>query len=101
MTELDPSTASFRSRWEDLLSSLQLPVRIAWRRLPGLRLQAYVDGGSMGQPHNPYGYGLREQDMDPIQAWCGECQCGSRTSFNTFEFRSEAHITMFLLRWSS
>jgi hypothetical protein len=45
--------------------------------------------------------GINEQDMDPIQQWCNEHNCGKRISFDTFQFKSKAQITMFLLRWGS
>jgi len=71
--------------------------KIKWQRLPGLKLQAYTD--EVG----PRGFerGLNESDMDPIQAWTTECNCGTRTSFNVWKFKSEKQITMFLIRWSS
>lgn len=47
-----------------------------------------------------YLVGLREQDIDPIQEWCEQHNCGTRTSFDTFRFRNKAQMTMFLLRWS-
>jgi len=70
---------------------------IKWKRLPGLKLQAYVE------EIQPRGFerGLRESDMDPIQAWSTECNCGVRTSFNVWKFSSEKQITMFLMKWSS
>lgn len=43
--------------------------------------------------------GLSETDMDPIQQWCKEHHCGTRTSFDTFRFRNQREKTMFLLRW--
>jgi len=71
--------------------------KIKWKQLPGLKLQAYVD------EIQPRGFerGLRESDMDPIQEWSKECNCGVRTSFNTWEFKSDKHITMFLMKWAS
>ena len=70
--------------------------KIKWQRLPGLKLQAYTD--EVG----PRGFerGLNESDMDPVQAWSTECNCGTRTSFNVWKFKSEKQITMFLIRWS-
>jgi hypothetical protein len=70
---------------------------IKWKRLPGLRLQAYVD--EIG----PRGFerGLNENDMDPIQDWSTECCCGTRMSFNEWKFTSEKQITMFLIKWSN
>lgn len=43
--------------------------------------------------------GLSERDIDPIQKWCQEHNCGIRTSFDTFKFKNKKEITMFLLRW--
>ena len=69
--------------------------KIKWQRLPGLKLQAYTDEVA------PRGFerGLTESDMDPVQAWTTECNCGTRMSFNVWKFKSEKQITMFMLRW--
>jgi hypothetical protein len=48
---------------------------------------------------NP-GYGLNEDDLDPVQDWCVAHDCGRRLSFDLFQFRNEAEVTAFLLRWS-
>jgi hypothetical protein len=45
--------------------------------------------------------GLSEGDIDPMHEWCMETGCGKRTSFDTFKFRSETEMSMFLLRWSN
>jgi hypothetical protein len=70
---------------------------IKWQRLPGLKLQAYTDDVA------PRGFerGLNESDMDPIQVWSERCRCGTRMSFNVWQFKSEKQITMFLIRWMS
>ena len=75
----------------------QYMPKIKWQRLPGLKLQAYVDD------IQPRGFerGLREDDMDPVQAWSVECNCGTRMSFNVWKFKNEKQITMFLMKWSS
>lgn len=44
--------------------------------------------------------GASEQDLDPVQAWCEQHDCGVRTSFDTFRFRNQQEVIMFLLRWS-
>ena len=74
----------------------QYTPKIKWQRLPGLKLQAYTDDVA------PRGFerGLNESDMDPIQAWTTECNCGTRMSFNVWKFESKKQITMFMLRWS-
>lgn len=51
-------------------------------------------------PSRGFETGISEGDMDPIQAWCEANDCGVRTSFDTFKFRNQREITMFLLRWS-
>ena len=43
--------------------------------------------------------GLSEYDIDPIQTWCEKNNCGTRTSFDTFQFRNKKEITIFLLKW--
>ena len=74
----------------------QYTPKIKWQRLPGLRLQAYVD------EIQPRGFerGLNESDMDPIQEWSQTCNCGVRMSFNVWKFKNEKQITMFLIRWT-
>jgi hypothetical protein len=71
--------------------------KIKWQQLPGFKLQAYTDDIA------PRGFerGLNESDMDPIQAWSQECNCGTRMSFNVWKFKNEKQITMFLIRWAS
>jgi len=71
--------------------------QVKWQRLPGLKLQAYADAVL------PRGFerGLNESDMDPVQAWTTECNCGTRMSFNVWQFTSEKQITMFLIKWAS
>lgn len=84
--------------WLKQFYSNMAPVpKIKWQRLPGLKLQAYVD--EIG----PRGFerGLRESDMDPIHEWSQECNCGTRMSFNIWKFKNERQITMFLIRWAS
>lgn len=44
--------------------------------------------------------GASESDLDPVQAWCEQHDCGVRTSFDTFRFRNRKEMTVFLLRWS-
>jgi hypothetical protein len=43
--------------------------------------------------------GINEQDMDPIQKWCEEHNCGRRISFDMIQFKNKKQMTMFLLRW--
>jgi len=70
--------------------------KINWIRT-GMQLRAEGDHGLW--PSNP-GWGLNEQDMDPVQHWCWETGIGKRMSFDTFQFKTEKEITMFLLRWA-
>lgn len=45
--------------------------------------------------------GIGENDIEPIQQWCEENDCGKRVSFDQFQFRNKQELTMFLLRWSN
>lgn len=74
----------------------QYTPKIKWEQLPGLKLRAYTDDVA------PRGFerGINESDMVPIQAWAEECNCGKRTEFNVWQFKSKKQITMFMLRWS-
>jgi len=72
------------------------PHKITWIRT-GMRLRADSDPGLW--PSNP-GWGLNERDMDPIHQWSKENDCGVRTSFDTWQFRTDEEITVFLLRWA-
>ena len=75
---------------------MQPTPKIIWHQLPGRKLKATwtpSDG-------RRFEMGLKESDMDPIQKWCQESKCGKRLSFDMFQFSSDKHVTMFLLRWS-
>jgi hypothetical protein len=72
------------------------PSKIIWHQLPGRKLKATW----LPSPKS-FELGLRESDMDPIQQWCKDSNCGKRISFDMFQFNSDKQITMFLLRWSS
>ncbi len=74
-----------------------MKIKIVWREKGRLSLVA-----TMPAP-GPRGFelGLAERDIDPIQKWCEEHQCGVRTSFDTFRFRNQKEKMMFLLRWGS
>jgi hypothetical protein len=72
------------------------PHKIIWFR-NGMRLRAEVDYGLW--PSNP-GLGLNERDMDPIHQWSRENNCGTRVSFDTWQFRTDEEMTVFLLRWA-
>ena len=72
------------------------PTKIIWHQLPGRKLKATWMPGPRA-----FELGLKESDMDPIQKWCQESNCGERISFDLFQFTSDKQITMFLLRWSS
>ena len=86
---------SLLQSWYKTMREQHTP-KIKWQRLPGLKLQAYTDDVA------PQGFerGLNESDMDPVQEWSTECNCGVRMSFNVWQFKTEKQITMFLIRWS-
>lgn len=68
---------------------------IVWTNIGRNRLQATV---AIDPEYFDF---LDESDMEPIQKWCTDHNCGVRTSFDTFKFKSKKDITMFLLTWSS
>ena len=42
-----------------------------------------------------------DQQIIPLMTeWCLENDCGYRTSYDTFKFRNQEQLTMFILRWS-
>jgi uncharacterized protein YbdZ (MbtH family) len=43
--------------------------------------------------------GLTETEMNAVQDWVEEHNCGRRISFDTFQFKNKKEMTMFLLRW--
>ena len=75
---------------------MQPPPKIIWHQLPGCKLKATW----LPSPKR-FEMGLKESDMDPIQKWCQDSNCGKRISFDMFQFANDKQITMFLLRWSS
>ena len=75
--------------------------KIIWETLPGRKLKATWSPEQGPGPRGFEMYGFKEEDMDPIQQWCQESNCGKRISFDMFQFKNDKQITMFLLRWSS
>ena len=71
--------------------------QIVWDRLPGLKLRArWIPDENLGPM-----IGLREEeDMAPVHQWSRSMNCGKRMAFDIWHFKSEAEITMFLLRWA-
>jgi hypothetical protein len=72
------------------------PAKIIWHHLPGRKLKATWEVQPRGRE-----YGLNENDMTPIDNWVNENLPGTRRlSFDTWLFKSDKHVTMFLLMWS-
>ena len=72
-----------------------MKLKIVWREKGRLSLVATLPAPGPRE----FELGLAERDIDPIQTWCEEHNCGVRTSFDTFRFRSQKEKTIFLLRW--
>jgi hypothetical protein len=78
--------------------------KILWERLepradkPGIWIRAYAldDVPPRGKV-----WGLNEYELNHIQEWTKEHKCGLRMSFDTYKFKNEAELTMFLLRWAN
>lgn len=64
-------------------------------------LRATLDGHNAMVKRATGMMGIAEGDITPMHEWCKETGCGKRTSFDTFKFRSETEMSMFLLRWSN
>ena len=43
---------------------------------------------------------LTEEQMLEVADWCRQNSCGRRTAFATFDFKNQAELSMFLLKWS-
>lgn len=60
---------------------------------PGyLRLEPVTDPG--------YFDVANDADMQVVESWCRENDCGQRSGFNKFFFATDEQMTMFKLRWS-
>jgi hypothetical protein len=78
-----------------ILPKRQSP-KIIWHQLPGRKLKATWEVQPRGRE-----YGLNENDMMPIEDWINKNLPGTRRlSFDTWLFKSDKHVTMFLLMWS-
>lgn len=83
------------ARYLEQYMKTALKLKIVWKEKGRLSLVATLPAPG------PRGFelGLAEKDIDPIQRWCEEHNCGTRTSFDTFRFRNQKEKIMFLLRW--
>lgn len=54
---------------------------------PRLDIDAYDDRGAMDY-------------LGDMQNWTVEAECGWRTSYDTFKFRNQEQLLMFVMRWS-
>lgn len=67
--------------------------KIEWQRIYKNKLRA------VGVMRAEWAHGLKEQDLIPVQEWTERNNCGVRMSFDTWRFRDDTEITMFLLKW--
>jgi len=85
--------------YNNFLSMKNDPVKIQWERSNPqnpLQLSAYSETAPQG-----YVNFIQEEDMVAVADWCSTCNCGKRTSFDTFRFKNEKQVTMFLMKWCS
>lgn len=77
--------------------SVELTKKIVWvqgrRSYLTLIARVYYEHGALTAT------GLANFDMDPIQAWCEQNECGIRISFEEFKFRNQKELSLFLLKW--
>lgn len=78
------------NRWRRMTNNLEM----VWEQIGKNQLRAKINTAPQ------YFDIASESDMDAIQEWCVAHNCGIRTSFDTFKFRSKKEMTMFLLKWS-
>ena len=74
-------------------------ITIIWQRYyrrPGVWLRFDPDLLIYGDD----GSGNLEKKLDIIAKWCKTNSCGRRMSYDMWQFKTEAEITMFLLAWS-
>lgn len=43
---------------------------------------------------------VSEEDMVSVADWCREHECGTRMSYDMFEFKSQKDLEFFMLKWS-
>ena len=71
-------------------------MKIYWKQMSGLRLRAlYVQVSGVENCQR----GLSDSDLTPVHQWCINAGTGHRESFDTFKFKSESDLMIFLLRW--
>lgn len=86
--------AMYGKLWNDIMDK---PPIIRWHKLPGRKLHAYAEVGPRG-----FERGLRDSDMDEVQQWLWtNIPTAKRLSFDTWLFKEDKHITMFLMKWST
>lgn len=84
----------YANMWNAIMDK---PPTIRWHKLPGRKLHAYAEVGPRG-----FERGLRDTDMDDVQQWLWtNIPTAKRLSFDTWLFKEDKHITMFLMRWAS
>jgi hypothetical protein len=68
-------------------------IKFKWTRYkekPGYWLQFDIDSFHTGY----------DNDIAEITAWCKDANCGKRMAYDMFQFKNEADMTTFLLRWA-
>jgi hypothetical protein len=45
------------------------------------------------------GMAPEERLMEEVTQWCKDSNCGRRTAYDTFEFKSKQEVLLFTLRW--
>ena len=86
--------SQYANLWHAIMDK---PPVIRWHKLPGRKLHAYADVGPRG-----FERGLRESDMDEVQQWLWtNIPTAKRLSFDTWLFKEDKHITMFLMKWAT
>lgn len=72
-------------------------MKLTWERYTGTPRTLYA---RMAYDHGAVTLtGIKEEHLIPVQKWCEENNCGTRLAFDTFRFRNQQEMTVFLLKW--
>lgn len=70
-------------------------------KLNSSKIWVEISEGSDANPFDePISMVPTEKQLNEIQQWCVENQCGTRMSYDQFVFKNKKELSMFMLKWS-
>jgi len=96
------SNKQYSTEWADVADVVRTVMRamLKNRKILWVKEENRVYRATLDVMPQGFEQGLSEDDLDPIQIWCELHRCGRRTSFNTFKFKNEKEVMMFMLKWA-